>query len=341
MTIHTLEPTVFVEDIAKFMGKKVLIVGDVMLDTYLEGNAQRISPEAPVPIVHIYAERHVLGGAANVARNIRSLGGKPTLLGLCGTDAGGQHLTKLLHDADITPHVFASSHRQTIVKTRIMAQGQQMLRVDKEDYATPTEQEYTQLYDALDSLLSEHEVLIISDYAKGLLTTRLCEYIQEKSKKMATRPIILLDPKPNNAACYNNISLMTPNKKEASQLANMHIVSKQDILQAGQRIMQRFSCEELLITLGSEGMAFFAKDGQVWNIPTASKAVFDVTGAGDTVIATLALAYAAHISPLHACFLANYAAGLVLEQVGVACVYPQKLVSAVKHIDPPSYYAWQ
>ncbi len=340
MAVHVLEHQVLIEDIAKLMGKKVLILGDVMLDTYLEGNAQRISPEAPVPIVHVYTERHMLGGAANVARNIRSLGGKPTLIGLCGADTGGQHLVKLLRDTDIDAHVFSDVHRQTIVKTRIMAQGQQMLRVDKEDYATPTEQEYVQLCDALDALLPEHEVLIVSDYAKGLLTARLCAYVKEKCAHMTICPTVLLDPKPYNAACYTNISLMTPNKKEASQLAGMKIVSKQDILQAGQSIMQRFSCEELLITLGSEGMAYFAQDGHVWNIPTASKAVFDVTGAGDTVIATLALARAAHVSPLHACFLANYAAGLVLEQVGVACVYPQKLVSAVKRADAPSYYVW-
>ncbi len=326
--------------VADLKGKKVLIFGDVMLDVYLEGSADRISPEAPVPVVRVKEQRYMLGGAANVARNIRTLGGLPTLIGLCGSGHQGQKLMQLLQEAYIAAHVFQTPLRRTITKTRIMAQGQQMLRFDREDGLTPIPEEEEQLRHALESLVPMHDVLVFSDYAKGIITPSLANHIQKIIADTQKDIQILVDPKPRNNACYTGCSLMTPNKKEAAALANIDIDTRDDVLAAGRIIMQNFACKELLITLGGEGMAFFANDGSVWNIASNTKDVFDVTGAGDTVIATLALAKAAGLATKDACFLANYAAGLVLEHVGVACVKPEELTLAVEMQDCPYCVQW-
>lgn len=313
------------EAISLLRGKRVLIVGDVMLDVYLEGDAERISPEAPVPVVNIAGERRMLGGAANVAHNIKALGGVPCLVSLCGGGRDGDTLCELLDTAGIDAHMVRSVQRKTIVKTRVMARGQQMLRLDKEDCLPPSAEETQELAQLLDSVLDGHSVLVISDYAKGLLTPSLRALMQRSVDASSQAVEILVDPKPCNAACYEHISLMTPNRREAALLARMELRSREDIVEAGRRIMRDLHCRRLLITLGGEGMALFLEDGSVWNIPTATKAVFDVTGAGDTVIATVALARAAGIALAVGCALANYAAGGVLEHVGVAAITAEEL----------------
>ena len=340
MNAFTADPHSLQQAIGLLQGKRVLIVGDVMLDVYLEGDAERISPEAPVPVVNIAGERRMLGGAANVAHNIRALGGVPCLVGLCGAGRDGDILAGLLDEAGITAHLVRSSERRTIVKTRVMARGQQMLRLDKEDCLAPTAAEEASLGAHLDAALAGHSVLVISDYAKGLLTPSLRQRVQS-SIEASARPVeILVDPKPGNAACYHNIGLMTPNRREASLLAGMELRSREDIVEAGRRIMRTLACQRLLITLGGDGMALFMEDGSVWNIPTATKAVFDVTGAGDTVIATVALARAAGIALTVGCALANYAAGGVLEHVGVATVSAQELRALAQRGPEPHFIPW-
>ncbi len=337
---YTCQTQSLLEDVAKLKGKKVLILGDVMLDVYLQGEAERISPEAPVPVVRVKAQKYMLGGAGNVARNIRTLGGLPTLMGLCGSGHDGQKLMQLLQEAYIAAHVFQTPQRRTITKTRVMAQGQQMLRFDREDGLVPLPEEQEQLCHALEALLPMHDVLVLSDYAKGLLTPELAAHIHKIIKDMPTPPQILVDPKPRNAASYVGTSFMTPNKKEAAALAGMDIENREHVIEAGRRIMEKCVCKELLITLGGEGMALFTEEGAVWNIASNTKAVFDVTGAGDTVIATIALAKAAGIPSMEACLLANYAASLVLEHVGVACVKPDELLQAVEKQDVPQCTRW-
>ncbi len=321
--------------------KKVLILGDVMLDAYLQGDAQRISPEAPVPVVNITSQRHMLGGAANVAQNILSLGGKPTLLGICGNGSDGQKLTTLLDESSITSHVLQSAERKTIVKTRIMAQGQQVLRFDKEDYKPLNPDECAYICQSLQQLIPEHAVIILSDYAKGLVNIDIRECIQNIIKSMPNPAELLVDPKPGNAVCYTHSSLMTPNRKEASQMAHMELRSKEDIILAGRRIMDAYACAELLITLGADGMALFSKDGAVWNIAPSAKAVFDVTGAGDTVISTLALGRAAGLDMLTCSVLATYGAGLVLEHVGVASVSASDIVQVIETTTMPKCIRWE
>ncbi len=341
MSNHTVDKEKLCQNISTLKGKKVLILGDVMLDVYLHGQAKRISPEAPVPVVHVSTPKQLPGGAANVARNIRSLGGLPTLVGLCGAGADGQNLVRLLQESYIASHIFQNAQRCTTVKTRIMAQNQQMLRVDKEKYLASTHEETAHLCHVLESLLPIHDVLILSDYAKGIVNENICKYIQTLCIDAGISPEIFVDPKPKHAAIYGPISLMTPNRNEAEDMARMSIESKEDVLKAGQYIQKEYHCKELLITLGSEGMALFLEDGSVWNIAPHARAVFDVTGAGDTVIATLALARAANVPLMEACLMATYAAGLVLEHVGVACVHADDIITAVQNTLPPTCTSWK
>ncbi len=340
MEKYPLDMEKLCESIALLRGKKVLILGDVMLDVYLQGDAKRISPEAPVPVVHVQQEKHKPGGAANVARNIRKLGGLPTLIGLCGAGRDGQSLVRLLQEAYISAHIFQGRERSTTVKTRIMAQNQQMLRFDKEDYVPNTPEENAHLGHALESLLPLHDVLILSDYAKGLVCAEITAQLQNIAHTCPSRPQIFVDPKPQNAALYGRTSLMTPNRGEAAAMAHMDIVTQEDVLVAGGIIMKEYMCDELLMTLGGQGMALFLQDGSVWNIATHARTVFDVTGAGDTVIATLALARAAGINLVEACFLATYAAGLVLQHVGVASVTAEDILESVQHGKAPSCVRW-
>lgn len=326
--------------IPRLRGRRVLVLGDIMLDIYLEGDAHRISPEAPVPVVNIAGERRMLGGAANVAHNICILGGEAFCLGLCGPGNDGDALCRLLDEAGIQSAIIRADTRKTSVKTRVMARGQQMLRLDKEQAQPLTDIEYTALCDALARVLPACEVVIISDYAKGCITSALCETLSRLCADMPTPPPILVDPKPQNAACYRGVSLLTPNRQEAGQLVGYELHTREHILTAGRAIMQKYGCAQLLITLGGQGMALFMRDGTVWNIPTAAKAVFDVTGAGDTVIATIALALAAGLVLPAACALANYAASGALEQVGVGTLTGEDLLALVRAGMPPEFIVW-
>ncbi len=340
MQNYTIDTETLCQDVKNLKGKKVLILGDVMLDVYLEGSAKRISPEAPVPIVHVNKQKNMLGGGANVAHNIRTLGGLPTLISLCGTGRDGQSLMRLLQESYIAAHIFQNDKRCTTVKTRVMAKNQQMLRVDKEDYIPNSDDENIHLGHALEALLPLHNVLVLSDYAKGLINSTVTENIKQICSLSHMDLEIYVDPKPQNADIYCPVALMTPNRNEASVMANMSIESQEDVLRAGRYIIGKYNCNQLLMTLGSEGMALFLQDGSVLNIASPARSVFDVTGAGDTVIATLALAKAAEIPLVNACILATYAANLVLEHVGVACVQLEDLFSAVRNNQTPTIRQW-
>lgn len=340
MSVLVADRLALLAAVPRLRDQRVLVLGDVMLDVYLEGDAERISPEAPVPVVNISGERRMLGGAANVAHNIRALGGKPHLVSVCGSGRDGDTLEALLHTADIGSSILRSSDRRTSVKTRVLARGQQMLRLDKEDIQPPSAVEALELRKLLEALLPTYDVLVISDYAKGLITQGLCDTVRRIAALQERPPHILVDPKPGNAACYHGVSLIKPNRKEAGLLAGMEVRNRQDILEAGRAIMRKYGCAQLLVTLGGDGMAVFMRDGTVWNIPTAAKAVFDVTGAGDTVMATVALALAAGIVLPVACSLANYAAGGVVEHVGVAAMDSPTLLRLVQQGVEPEFHHW-
>ncbi len=325
--------------VATLTGKSVLIIGDIMLDTYLFGDAERISPEAPVPVVCVKEEEHHVGGAGNVARNVAALGGKATLIAGVGHDIHGEQLNMLLSNDGIVS-ALVCLERPTTVKTRILARRQQMLRLDYEKTTSYSNKEQQCVLDACVKHIAEHDVVVLSDYAKGLLSPSFMHGLTEivRAEKRSIR--ILADPKPVNMACYHGLTLLTPNARETGDCVGFEIKNTADALAAGRELLQRLQTTHLLTTLGAEGMALFLSADEIWHIPTVAQQVFDVTGAGDTVIATLALALAAQQDLLPACVLANYAAGLVVAQVGAATVSPIQLIQSLKQLAMPCITRW-
>ncbi|MEG1610864.1 MAG: PfkB family carbohydrate kinase, partial [Bilophila sp.] len=298
------------EMVDRLTGTRVLVVGDLMLDAYLLGDAERISPEAPVPVVRVESERYLLGGAGNVARNIAALGGKATLIGTVGEDPPAANIRSLLHNEGITAALVPLADRPTTVKTRIMARRQQMLRLDYENTAQLAEADLERVFEVIASELVEHELLILSDYSKGLVSAAFMRRLAEVIAGCPHPVKVLVDPKPSNVLLYAGAFLLTPNTKETGECAGLPVRNQAEILAAGRKIFAEVGCAHLLTTLGSEGMALFLDRDDVWHLPTMARDVFDVTGAGDTVIATLGLALAAGVDLLASCVLANYAAGL-------------------------------
>ena len=320
-------------------GKRVLIVGDVMLDAYFVGEAERLSPEAPVPVVRLTKERHLLGGAGNVARNVAALGGIPTLVGQTGQDAEAELLAGLLEKENINNALTTSRERRTIVKTRVLARHQQLLRMDREDSRPFSSKETENLLAALENCLPGHSVIVLSDYAKGLVSETFMTGLRRLMARCTPQPLLLVDPKPVNTRLYGGATILTPNTRETGECAGLPAGSREEILAAGQRILKLTGSAHLLTTLGPDGMALFS-EGEVWHIPTVAQSVFDVTGAGDTVIATLALALAAGGDLLPSCMLANYAAGIVVASVGAATVPPAQLAEAIRTLPVPAISRW-
>jgi len=304
---------------AKFAKCRILVLGDIMLDAYLYGDAARISPEAPVPIVHIHEEKHLLGGAGNVARNIASLGAQVTLVGLVGDDTHGTMLYTMLQDLGIEGMLCAMPGRCTTVKTRVVAQNQQMLRLDYEKRDYLNADDTNALLKMLTPLLDTHDILIISDYAKGVISPDFMQALREILKARPHLPW-LVDPKPQHISLFAGATLITPNAKELAEATGRTLRTQQDIIDAGEQLRTQIPVEHVLATLGAQGMALFMPDKAVWHIPAVAQQVFDVTGAGDTVIATLALAMAAGSPVDKACAIANAAAGYAVSQFGAAAL---------------------
>jgi len=321
-------------------GKKVLLIGDVMVDEYLTGDAERISPEAPVPVVRVFNDRHVLGGAGNVARNICSLGGIPHLVCITGTGSGADLLDSLLTTDSIDHTFIRIAGRKTTRKTRIIASRQQMLRIDREDTSPISGEALEEVFKVVSQCIDEYDVCIVSDYGKGLVTQTFMERLTALCRSAARNPKILVDPKTPNFKWYKSVFMLTPNAKETSEGANMPVGTQEEIIAAGQAIFDLLGCDRLLTTLGPQGMALFEGRESVWHIPTMAREVFDVTGAGDTVIATAALALAAGLPLLESCMLANYAAGVVVGHVGAATVSPEGLVEAINRSGVPEIEQW-
>ena len=316
--------------------KRVLVVGDIMLDAYLIGDADRISPEAPVPVVRIEKERYLLGGAGNVARNIVALGGVATLAGVMGKDASADRIRGLVRDEGICGAFVALPQRPTTVKTRVMARRQQMLRLDSEDASPLSSADQEALLSVITEQLPAHDVVILSDYSKGIVSLSFMSRLRGLLAASPHQVKVLIDPKPSNVGLYG---LLTPNTKETGECAGMPVRSREEILAAGRAILEKVGCPHLLTTLGSDGMALFSGPSEVWHVPTMAQDVFDVTGAGDTVIATLGLGLAAGLPLLASCVLANYAAGLVVAQVGAAVASPDALREAIREL-PVTITKW-
>jgi D-beta-D-heptose 7-phosphate kinase/D-beta-D-heptose 1-phosphate adenosyltransferase len=305
----------------KIKGSRVLVIGDLVLDRYIWGKVSRISPEAPVPVVEVTADDFMLGGAANVAHNIIALGGGVTVAGVVGKDRAGEVLKQLLEDGNIECALFEDS-RPTTIKTRVIAHNQQVVRFDKEDKSRITGRVMDDIIGFLKHAVNEHDAVIVSDYRKGMVSRELIQGILRVAKPR--KKLLAVDPKVGHFHFYKGVSLITPNLMEASQGSGVEIKDEGSLIKAGKTLMSRLSCGAVLITRGEEGMSLFEKD-RITHIPTVARHVYDVTGAGDTVIATFSLAYASGATMQEAALIANHAAGIVVGEVGTAVVTQEKL----------------
>ncbi len=313
----------------RFKDAPVLVVGDIMLDHFIWGRVTRISPEAPVPVVDIKNESIMLGGAANVLGNIISLGGKARICGVVGADYMGKRLVRELKGRGVdTGGVVVEAGRPTTVKTRVIAHSQQVVRFDREgkDGVSPdTERRIIGYAKDNGRALSG---IIISDYAKGVVTKSLVGALIGVAS--ARRIPVVVDPKVAHFDFYKGVTALTPNNLEASQASGIDIADEGSLALAGRTILKRLGCEAVLITRGEQGMSLFVKGKRPVHIPTVAKEVYDVTGAGDTVIAVFTLALASGAEMREAAVIANHAAGIVVGEVGTATVAMEQLKNVIK-----------
>ena len=315
--------------LAKFPGKCVLIVGDVMLDEYIWGEVRRISPEAPVPVVEIHRRTYAPGGAANTATNVISLGGRALLVGVVGRDQQAGKLREALVRCGVDAGgLVVDDERPTTTKTRIVAHSQQVVRVDSEQQATLRVELENMLLQWTESRLPEAHACVLSDYDKGVVSPRLAERCIWLARE-AGRPVIV-DPKGTNYGKYRGATVVTPNVHEAERALNHEINGHSDLLEVGQRLLDILEGSALLITRGPQGMSLFLDGTEPMHIPAVARNVFDVTGAGDTVVSTLALALAAGATLQQAARLANLAASIVVGKVGTATVTRDELLEVIK-----------
>jgi rfaE bifunctional protein kinase chain/domain len=301
-----------------------------MLDHYVWGTVTRISPEAPVPVVNVTSESILLGGAANVLHNIVSLGGKGTLCGVIGQDEAGQRLLSEMRRLGVdTKGIAVEEGRPTTSKTRIIAHNQQVVRFDQENKKPVSQKSKKKILEYIYLRAPEVDSILLSDYAKGVIGEDLVQEIRTLSKEL--RIPVVVDPKVQHVSFYREVNIITPNHHEASQASGIEIEDERSLVKAGRSILERLDCRAVLITRGEQGMSLFEAEGnRVTHIPTVAKQVYDVTGAGDTVIGTLALCIAAGAGLVDACRLANYAAGVVVGMVGTAAVSREALAEALK-----------
>jgi D-beta-D-heptose 7-phosphate kinase/D-beta-D-heptose 1-phosphate adenosyltransferase len=316
------------ELIQGFRGKRVLVLGDVMLDRYLWGAASRISPEAPVPIVEVEKETVRLGGAANVANNVASLGGEPLLLGIVGEDAPGKTLLGEMEERRLaTEHVLVDPRRQTSVKTRIIARGQQVVRADQESrHDVEGDLEDWALRRVRD-LAEKVDAIIVSDYGKGLITASILGNVLPLAERRKTPTCV--DPKENHFRSYRRVSVITPNQQEAGAAFGAKIVDDASLDRVGWGLKEQLECRAVLITRGEKGMSLFESGLERQDFPTVAREVYDVTGAGDTVVSCFALALASGATFREAAILSNHAAGTVIRVVGTATASPEELQGSV------------
>jgi D-beta-D-heptose 7-phosphate kinase/D-beta-D-heptose 1-phosphate adenosyltransferase len=301
--------------LSEFRKKKILVIGDLILDRYIWGKVSRISPEAPVPVVEVTHENFLLGGVSNVANNIVSLGGHVTIVGVVGNDRAGEVLLNMLQERKIECVGVFRCPRPTTVKTRVVAHNQQVVRFDREDKDKVDGKLLKELLKYIHRVMSDHDAVIISDYKKGVVSSELIREVLKYSRP--ANIFVSVDPKVGHFHYYKDVSLITPNVNEASIASGIEIKDEKSLINAGRALLRKISCNAVLITRGEHGMSLFEKN-RVVHIPTVARNVYDVTGAGDTVIATFTLAHAAGASMEEAAVIANHAAGIVVGEVGTA-----------------------
>ena len=311
--------------INKFKNQKIAVIGDIILDKYIYGTVDRISPEAPVPIVKVTSEKYVPGGAANVGANISTLGGKVYLLGVTGNDEAGKILIEKTKSLNInTDSILIDKKKNTIKKTRVIGLNQQLLRIDFENTDYIESHFEDKFLDFLSSL-KELSAIIISDYAKGTITEEMMNKLKILSQNKDI--LLIIDPKPEHKSWYNNVSLITPNKKEAQEMYGIVIENIDDYFRSGKHLVEQFD-SEIILTAGEKGMFVFEKNKEPVFIKTVAREVYDVSGAGDTVVASICLALCSGANLTDAAIIANHAAGIKVGKVGTAPVAYEELLQS-------------
>lgn len=311
--------------IANFKRAKILVIGDLILDEFIWGKVSRISPEAPVPIVWVNSESFMPGGAANVANNIHALSAQAYICGAIGSDERGRILTDELRRKNIDVEgIVIDNERPTTLKTRVIAHHQQVVRIDREKIDEIDDNIVSQILTFVKEKISLVDAVLIEDYGKGLIVPRLIQEVISLAQKH--QKIIAIDPKENHFSFYQNVTLITPNHQEVAKATGKEMKSEEDLEAAGQTLLASQNCQAVLITLGEDGMRLFEKRGKSVHIPTVAQEVFDVSGAGDTVVSAACLALASGASMLEAAHISNYAAGIVVGKVGVTVATEEELL---------------
>jgi D-glycero-beta-D-manno-heptose-7-phosphate kinase len=307
-----------------FYGKRIAIIGDLMLDGYFWGDVSRVSPEAPVPVVEIDNEFFRFGGSANVALNILSLGGNPLPIGVIGNDNDGRTVLDLMKESSIDSRgILIDESRPTTTKTRVIAGTQHVVRIDRESKDYINSKLEKQIIDLLNREIEKIDAIILQDYNKGVLTEEIISMIIDIGTRY--NKIISVDPKFINFKKFQDVTIFKPNKKETEDILGLRISSDEDISFAGNELLKLLNAKYVLLTLGEKGIALFEKGNKEIRIPTKARKVADVSGAGDTVISTITYALTAGATIREAAYIANYAGGLVCEEVGIVPIEHNKL----------------
>ncbi len=310
-------------------GKKVLVAGDLMIDHYLWGKIDRISPEAPVPVVEVHSEDFHLGGAANVVNNIHTLGGIPYVLGLIGKDLNGDRMRELFRQNGIENlELIIDENRSTTVKTRVIAHHQHVVRVDREKTDDVEREVEETILDRFNALLPHIDAVLIEDYNKGFLTERVIRAMVERCNEQ--NKIVTVDPKFRNFFAYEKVTVFKPNIKELEKNLGIEVKSEEDFVQAAEHLLDRLEAKHVVITRGEKGLTVFTKGEEPISIPTFAMEVYDVSGAGDTVISTLTLCMAVGCDVASAALIANHAAGKVCGKVGIHPILPEEIIDSFR-----------
>ncbi len=317
-----------------FRGKRILVIGDLMWDEYLYGEVHRISPEAPVPVLWVREEKRIPGGACNVVRNLHALKVSAGIIGVVGADREGHALIQELKRWNLAfIEVWESGDRPTILKTRVVARSQQLLRIDREEPKTVPKHIEKKIQEVLEREIGQFDGVIISDYDKGLITPSLIDTLVKLCKKYGI--LLAVDPQVSHFSYYKGVDLLTPNEKEtAGGLHLPRVSTEEEVLKAAQKAFQKLSPRYLLITRAEKGMALFERDGEKnlkgYFIPTVAKEVYDVTGAGDTVVSVFTASLVAKAKPLEAALLSNIAGGIAVGKLGASSVSLEEMKKSIK-----------
>lgn len=315
--------------IHRFSGTSVLVIGDIILDEYIWGDVTRISPEAPVPVVEVREETKRLGGAANVINNIRSLGGKPVLCGVIGNDPNGKEILNMLSGMQLpVDGIIIDPARPTSIKTRIVAHNQQVVRFDRENRVPIGANEVKKLVDFIEKKIDKLDGIIVADYGKGVISSKLVRGLKELADDSDI--IVAVDPNTENFEFYQGMDIITPNHHEAGTFCRFKIEDEGALIRAGEKILGDLDCHSVLITQGRDGMTLFEKGETPCHIATEARNVFDVSGAGDTVIGTLCLGLASGMDLRASAIISNFAAGIVVGEIGTSVVTAKELTDVIK-----------